>query len=382
MKILTFILCAVLAPFISVSQTMHDSTFTVKVNFKTLNQNARIYLLYQKEGIKIIDSADQKNGFYIFKGKIDRVMYATLAADPDNIGFSNLIKKSSTDVDLLKFHIYPDIIELETDSLISNAIFKGSVINDDYLKLEKMLQPINEQLQDIGKKLVATKDIHIASQLKKQYDSLAEARKPILKKFIQNNPTSFVALSALEQYAGSFPEVLIIEPMFMQLSKSVRETPSGKEFRKLLLDSKNLVTGSKAPEFVQNDTTGNLVSLLSFRGKYVLLDFWASWCGPCRQANPGLKKVYEEFKDKDFTILGISLDGAEGKESWLKAIKQDELDWIQVSDLKHWENEVAKLYSIRAIPQNFLIDPQGFIIAKGLNNEQLREKLNELLSKK
>jgi peroxiredoxin len=136
--------------------------------------------------------------------------------------------------------------------------------------------------------------------------------------------------------------------------------------------------GAIAPDFTQNDVNGTPVSLSSFKGKYVLIDFWASWCGPCRAENPTVVKAYNKFKSKNFTIIGVSLDKPEGKADWLAAIKNDGLNWTQVSDLKFWSNEVALQYAVQSIPHNFLLDPTGKIIAKDLRGNDLDKKLTEI----
>lgn len=140
----------------------------------------------------------------------------------------------------------------------------------------------------------------------------------------------------------------------------------------------NVAVGKVAPDFTMNDADGNPVTLSSFKGKYILIDFWASWCGPCRAENPHVVELYAEFKDKGFDILGVSLD--QKKDAWLKAIEDDKLTWNHVSDLKGWGNEAAQLYAVSGIPHTVLLDKEGVIIAKNLRGDALREKVAELLN--
>jgi peroxiredoxin len=144
-----------------------------------------------------------------------------------------------------------------------------------------------------------------------------------------------------------------------------------------LIDIKNKLKPRKASDFSMPDTSGHNVSLSSFRGKYVLVDFWASWCGPCRGENPNVVKAYNQFKDKNFTILGVSLD--KEKQAWIKAIKDDGLTWTQVSDLKFWNNAAAAQYGVSSIPYNFLVDPNGNIIGEELRGQDLVNTLNKVL---
>jgi peroxiredoxin len=137
--------------------------------------------------------------------------------------------------------------------------------------------------------------------------------------------------------------------------------------------------GQTAPEFTLPDVNGKAVSLNSFRGKWVLVDFWASWCRPCRMENPNVVAAYQQFKNKNFTVLGVSLDREDGKEDWIKAIKDDRLEWTQVSELKFWNSIVVPMYNIEGIPYNVLIDPQGKIVAENLRGPDLAKKLQAVL---
>ncbi len=179
----------------------------------------------------------------------------------------------------------------------------------------------------------------------------------------------------LKEYAGFQIDADKVEPLFKKIPANQKMYSVGKTLKDQIEIAKLTRIGKPAPGFTQNDTLERPVSLTNFKGKYVLLDFWASWCGPCRRENPNVVAAYNKYKDKGFSILSVSLDQPGAKEKWIKAIHDDNLTWTHVSDLKFWDNAVAKEYGIQAIPQNFLIDPDGKIVGKDLRGEDLEKKL-------
>lgn len=172
-------------------------------------------------------------------------------------------------------------------------------------------------------------------------------------------------------------DVDLLEKRLNSLDEKALQNRYAENIKRVIAVAKVGAVGTKAMDFTQTDTAGKNVSLSQFHGKYVLVDFWASWCRPCRAENPNVVAAYNEYKDKNFTILSVSLD--QEKESWLNAIRTDHLAWTHVSDLQFWGNAVAKMYNIESIPANFLIDPNGVIIAKNLRGEDLTDKLKEVL---
>ncbi|WP_342647178.1 TlpA disulfide reductase family protein [Mucilaginibacter sp. CSA2-8R] len=170
----------------------------------------------------------------------------------------------------------------------------------------------------------------------------------------------------------------VIEPLYQGLSTHIKNLPAGIKFRRQMENMKSIRIGADMPDFSASDTSGHPITLKQLRGKYVLLDFWAAWCTPCRRLNPELVKIYNQFKEKPFIILGVSLD--KERRFWVAAIKKDKLPWLQVSDLKQWNSAIAQLYGVQAIPQNFLISPDGKLVVKNLRSKALEDKLSALLN--
>jgi peroxiredoxin len=200
-----------------------------------------------------------------------------------------------------------------------------------------------------------------------------------IDKLVNQKPNSVVTAFILAATYSFNENPAVLEERYNKLQPAVKETEAGKQLAITIADSKIGAIGSMATDFTQADTSGVPVSLSSFRGKYVLVDFWASWCGPCRMENPNVVQNYKKFSPKNFTVLGVSLDRPGQKNKWIDAIHEDSLTWTHVSDLQFWNNAAAKIYKIQSIPQNYLLDPEGKIIAKNLRGEALEAKLCELL---
>jgi peroxiredoxin len=264
-----------------------------------------------------------------------------------------------------------------TKTELKQLKIEGSQSHKDFDEFRIIFNPLVGELNAAAAQVQKAQDEQSREVLMKRYDSLTQLINVEVGKFVAAKRASYVSPFLMFITAQLYDDPLLMEKRYLSLDEKVRQSGIGKSLAEFITYNKVGAIGTDAIEFIQNDLTGKPVSLSSFKGKYVLLDFWASWCKPCRIENPNVVKAYNKFKDKNFTILGVSLD--QDGEAWKKAVDKDGLTWTHVSDLQSWNNAAAALYHVQSIPQNFLIDPNGKIIAKNLRAEQLEEKLCQIL---
>lgn len=345
------------------------SAYQLKGTIKGLD-NGWVYLYHPEKGQQIPDSTKIDGGKFSFDGEVAQPEFVLLGYDQGG-------QKRFP----LGFFLDGGKISLTgtLDSLYK-ADITGSAAQEDLKKFNEMRSPIDvkqQQLYNDYQAAAMSGDEQKALQIQKDYELLEEEGKELVARFVKEHPASYVSAFQLAQNFSYDIVPSQVEPLYNALDDKIKNSHFGKAVKEGLDAAKTTAVGSIAPDFTLKDVNGKPVSLAAFKGKYILVDFWASWCGPCRQENPTVVKAYQNYKSKGFDILGVSLD--EKKDKWEQAIKQDKLDWTQVSDLKGWQSEVAELYGVKAIPMNYLLDKEGKIIAKSLRGAELIRKLGELL---
>ncbi len=356
---------------ILISACSSEPHYVVKGNIEG-SDSVTFYLQKREAGKTItIDSAISNKGMFTIKGgKIDYPQMVQLIAGKTRKRTSFYLENSEI------------TITGTLDSLFK-ATITGSKTQDQYKSFLDSNKPINDEYSKLYVEYQTASragDTERVAKLEKQADSIQAEMTNLEKNFVKNNPSSYVTPSLVVSlsYEMDAPE---IESMINGLDTSIVKLPMIKDLKDRVAVMKSVAIGQKAPDFTLNDPNGNPVSLSSKIGsKLLLIDFWAAWCNPCRQENPNVVKVYNQFHKKGFDIIGVSLDRS--KDDWVKAIENDKLTWTQVSDLQFWNNSAAKLYAVNAIPANFLLDETGTIIGKNLRGEALYNKVNEVLGSK
>jgi thiol-disulfide isomerase/thioredoxin len=357
----------------------------IKGTVSGINDGEIIYLKESNgsQGLITLDSTLVKNGKFGFKMNGSEIKLC-LIIHKDITGFPIVIEKGTITVEINK-----------NETSNSSKVF-GTITNDELLKLTTSSKLISEKVNEFTSKNAALfkkasdeKDETTMQKLQKEYDALQKENSDLFIIYAENNPNSFLSAVILESFLSSNAETDFERKrkMYNALSLEIKKTKQGKKVEELLRKIENQKTAKNsldinaiAPNFSAKTPEGKTISLKECLGKVTIIDFWASWCGPCRRENPSVVALYNEFHSQGLSIVGVSLDQDLNK--WKEAIVKDKISWFQVSNIKGWNDPIAILYQIESIPQTYILDSDGKIIAKNLRGDELRTKVKELLSVK
>jgi peroxiredoxin len=359
-----FLTGIVILPLVLGAQAPKGSEFVISGSIKGLAENSKVFLTNLNNPLDTLAKGKVHNGLFKLTGKID---------EPNlfEINFENAKKK-------IPLFIGNDDMKMEgsVDNL-QGIKFSGSSSQDDFAEFQTLFNPYFTRINTLAQLANSAAGLTKSDSISRLITAAVASTQEMVDQFIQKKSNSYVSPFVLVVVSQLSGDILVQEKRFNVLKPEMQNGYYGKMLKEQIENGKIGAVGTDEIDFTQSDTTGKPVTLSSFKGKYVLVDFWASWCHPCRMENPNVVATYARFKNKNFTVLGVSLDRA--REPWIKAISDDNLTWAQVSDLKFWSNEVALKYRVQTIPQNFLIDPNGKIVGKNLRGSELVSKLCELL---
>jgi peroxiredoxin len=362
------LLALILFPQFIFAQTTNNATttgnFTISGNIKGLPDSTMVFLAHPGQTADVLATGYSQKGKFTLFGKISD-------GDIYQLSFTGFPEAAEVFLTPANLTVSGDV------KTIKKATITGSSATADYQYYKSKFDPLKEKLDQVVAAANKTSEGPKRDSLVKVFERTKQKVLDEVDVFIKSKPASSVASFIVYVTSPITNDMTVLEKRYNALKPAAKETFYGREIAKYIASGRVGAEGTQAIEFTQNDTANKPVSLSSFKGKYVLVDFWASWCGPCRNENPAVVSAYNAFKDKNFTILSVSLD--QNKDRWKQAIQADNLTWTHVSDLKYWQNEVAQLYHIQSIPANMLLDPKGKIIARNLRGEALYEMLGKLL---
>jgi peroxiredoxin len=361
-KVLVFI-----AAIVFFACSRQEKGFEITVNL----EGAEGQILLEKRGSSQwipLDTADILDGTAVLKGEVDT---------PEDHYLSVLGQRAKTIlfVENAKMTVSGNVENLEQIAVT------GSQTHNEYNQVNNQIQEIGEEymaLYQQAREAATAGDTAKASQLMVQVEEMYESTNNMQADFVRNNPGSYAAPYFLSRVQYGM-EVDELDNLVSALDPKLKEVPSIVALTERIEKLKTVAVGQVAPDFTMNDQDGNPVKFSDIykQNEYTLLDFWAAWCGPCRQENPNIVAIYNDYKDKGFSVFGVSLD--RDRDAWLKAIDDDNLTWPHVSDLAYWQNAAAQMYAVNSIPASLIVDKNGKIIAKDKRDEALREAVSELL---
>ncbi|MBK8520919.1 MAG: AhpC/TSA family protein [Chitinophagaceae bacterium] len=347
-----------------------DSAFSISGKIENI-KTGLIYLTVYIGGNARKDSSKIIDGRFAFKGFISQPCNAILDIKDEKQDYLRFYADAS------------DMTITGIDYPLKEWVISGSPINADEKKLTAFLAPVKaeeDKYYAAYSQASKNKNQVVLDSLDELEMAMTMRKRTFIKTFVLANPSSDRSAMAILENYGYYAEADEVEPLYEVLNKNVKESKNGETVKKMLDIYKTVAIGEMAPDITQPDTTGKPLSLSSLKGNYVLVDFWASWCGPCRKENPNIVKAYQAYHAKGFEIFGVSYDNEKGTAKWKKAIVDDGLSWKQVSDLQGWKNATSEQYYIKAIPANLLLDKNGKIIAKNLFGKKLTDMLALLVN--
>ena len=373
LKSLPIIPLAAILLFSGLQSFAQNGKYLLKGNLAHLT--GKVYLGHEVNGNPVkVDSATLVNGEFVFKGAVKSPEFYSLTHKNLKYPIQFILENSAITV-------------TKTADSLAMAEVKGSAAQEVYMGFYKVpWKEITAKAGQIYGKIDKAEAAAKAAGVKvdsltragfdQEFAALDVQNKNAVKEYISKHPSSAGAAAIIYDRFIAYPNFPVATELFASLTKDAQQSVIGSSITKAIAIDAKTAKGKLAPAFSMADKDGKIVHLSDFKGKYVLIDFWASWCGPCRKENPNVVAAYKKYHDKGFEIIGISLDS--NKEAWLKAVDKDGLTWTHVSDLKGWQCATATTYGVKAVPASFLIDPNGKVVGKDLRGEELNKTLADL----